>query len=204
MLAPVCCGRVTHTGHTLDILTAPAFRRGFSLSAASNLSRCGATTSQGRVSAGRKRDGCQPLFWSRRYRVVGDIRQLGAHHVCGLDDVGRPRGRCLLLGHHSSVNVRLTLSSGGWSSAPRQPHSLATVTLHSRIPKEWCNGAERRLRIMLTIQSRRSVLNDPSPPHPDEIGARRLLRPLDSGIMTSHWTGKARCNGAAASDRLGG
>ena len=92
------------------IFAAPAFRRGFSFRAASNLSRCGATTSQGRVSAGRKWDGCQPLFWSRRYRVVGDIRQLGAHHVRGLDDVGRPSWALFAF----RPNPATTLESASW------------------------------------------------------------------------------------------
>jgi hypothetical protein len=39
---------------------------------------------------------------------------------------------------------------------------------------------------MLTLRSRRSVLNDAPPQHPDEIAARGLLRPFDSGTMARH------------------
>jgi hypothetical protein len=54
------------------------------------------------------------------------------------------------------------------------------------------------------LRSRRFVSNDASLPHFSEIAAGGSLRPFDGETMATQPEGKTGCNGAAASDRLGG
>jgi hypothetical protein len=74
--------------------------------------------------------------------------------------------------------------------------------MHSRIPK---SGATAQGGFGdCPLRSRRFVSNDASPPHFHEIAAGGLLRPFDGETMATQSDGKTGCNGAAASDRLGG
>jgi hypothetical protein len=73
--------------------------------------------------------------------------------------------------------------------------------MHSRIPKEWCNGA-RRLRRTALFEAAARFSGDTSPPHFHENAAGGLLRPFD-GETIGNATGLARPAARARRLRIG-